>query len=855
MSLQERFKQQAVATIQAHQLSAAGNCHAALGTCTGKPPLTLDRAHAGVDRTFGACYQRMCHCPVKCGKLNCEHVKVCPQRCGKYNCEHLNVNVDVRTGPAGHKVCPYNCGKPNCEHLNVNVDVRTGPAVPHKVCPYNCGKPNCEHLNVNVDVRTSHGGHKVCPYNCGKPNCEHINVNVHVQQTGVRKCPYNCGVPNCVHLLPLPPPATNCKYVCPYPSGRRVTGYRTNPYTGEVYELTENLLPPPTTEKGALLRSSYLRSHPRLVALQGGYDTVRKDLHRTEQNLDVRGDCISDAKLAKNGPNLFGDQQYADARRQIANQFIGRDLYWNRNGYLPEAQQLGKERAFGFVGYQQMYRVIPPLVPTQQLDTIPAPQPVSECTTKLSAGETRHLQFTQLGAQSCASSIDHSIVAPSTARPLPYVPTVRQEGSMLDTIVRQANSKERQSITETIIPTVSSTVLSAVTPILANLNHVRRTDSSPLQYNGSVESSTSHATVMYPNPSQSGSNDSQPSTLIAPVTGSFGTVVPGTVAINRSDSFQTSYNGTVSGPSASIAGPGVVNINRNDSAPSNLQGSIEGPTAGRVSGYDPINVQGSRGNCNDQVMMPMSVSSNVEAQGPILTNTDVLLKDRSTTFGQQGYQTVSLDAAGMIVPGTVSMSPERAQSGYIGTAQSANQSFTAIPGQSSEILKNGPMEQHRQGLVMPVVEHSAVPALSGPRNTAALVGNTETFNHTSLYRNAYSTNTHSAPSKDRLQCRENSTGRDMVHFGTSRLILGNAPSMYPGQRADDIRSDLPTPTNSRKGLSKTNNLDREVYNITRPTLYRADSRECFTPSSSRVQVEQALLQRSYIPGSNINSMR
>lgn len=236
----------------------------------------------------------------------------------------------------------------------------------------------------------------------------------------------------------------------PYPNGREVVGVRVDPWTGESFELTQNVMPPPNTEKGQRPWSSIARRHPRMVQLMGGYDRVN-DAHRKEANLGYLQDLAemsiqnvtsnvqtSQANVAKwaaaqidaecqlDGPDggprsvtiedkLFGPvnpvtgarsttiripsaqeaqqqlvqsmdnefmkraslagriqpntQPYVEPVRKIQQNLVKQDLYHNRNGLLPD-KQIGREVPYGYVGYQNMARFLPYVIPTQQLDTI-----------------------------------------------------------------------------------------------------------------------------------------------------------------------------------------------------------------------------------------------------------------------------------------------------------------------------------------------------------------------------------------------------------------------------------------------------------------------------------------------------
>lgn len=213
-----------------------------------------------------------------------------------------------------------------------------------------------------------------------------------------------------------------------YPQGKAVVGVRTDPWTGETFQMTQNLLPPPNTEKGQRPLSSIMRRPPQMVLWEGGYDRVtnqrRKEVNLTgmgalqemaiqNSQLDAQlrnpqlfkaqqaaNNCgrmptiaeaailnaqaihdantmtkQADAEFFKNasrmGPNVFGDRYIAPIVRDIQQKYVGQDIYHNRNSFVPQNPTLGKEVPYGFVGKVNMVRFIPSLIPTQELDKLP----------------------------------------------------------------------------------------------------------------------------------------------------------------------------------------------------------------------------------------------------------------------------------------------------------------------------------------------------------------------------------------------------------------------------------------------------------------------------------------------------
>lgn len=193
----------------------------------------------------------------------------------------------------------------------------------------------------------------------------------------------------CAKIVPMTPATVAdalmndlvCKksYAAPYPIGKEIFAVRRDPYTGIIEELTHNVMPPPTTERGERLPSTLCREHPRMTALQGGYNRPFKN-SKTEQNFSGLLDLQEMANgnyeqfwrnASRAGQPVEGTaailEQQVREQRQLLN---GRDLYHNKNGFLPEVQQMGKELPFGFIGNVEMARYLPALIPTQKLDLV-----------------------------------------------------------------------------------------------------------------------------------------------------------------------------------------------------------------------------------------------------------------------------------------------------------------------------------------------------------------------------------------------------------------------------------------------------------------------------------------------------
>ena len=343
----------------------------------------LTRAHAvATDGSFG---RRTCNlvcppqthyfrpepCPIMCGKYHCRHL--CPVKCNKDSCEHH---------------CPFNCKqKFPCIHITnivTNNVVANGPVSISNASATAIGGGAA---NASAASASSIGGGAAaaaasvaCRFGCSQKPCIHTFCPCGLVGCTHKVCPYNCGTPFCSHL-PLMPPRPlgqgvpvyiNEKSVCPWPEGRQVMESEwKDPWTGCTYELTQNLLPPPNTERGERLPSMLNRAHPQLVAHQGYYAKPTNQ-SRVETNLSYMSPSsgLTEAKQALAGrPTTHDIASKAAIVRGMTNSYVARDLYWNKNGFVPEAPDpFAKQRPFGFVGYQNVYRPEIPLPKTQELD-------------------------------------------------------------------------------------------------------------------------------------------------------------------------------------------------------------------------------------------------------------------------------------------------------------------------------------------------------------------------------------------------------------------------------------------------------------------------------------------------------
>lgn len=137
-------------------------------------------------------------------------------------------------------------------------------------------------------------------------------------------------------------------------------GVMTNANTGQTFELWQNALPPPTTNKYTVDPKTIKRPHVQLIRCNGGLDPSRPLLQKTEVCNIMPG--------IDGGPNVWGPQLYAGKTRALAEQYYKRDLFMNRNGDHPTDIGFSREVPAGFVGYNFMPRFAPTMPATQVLD-------------------------------------------------------------------------------------------------------------------------------------------------------------------------------------------------------------------------------------------------------------------------------------------------------------------------------------------------------------------------------------------------------------------------------------------------------------------------------------------------------
>ena len=142
------------------------------------------------------------------------------------------------------------------------------------------------------------------------------------------------------------------------PSELRVaTGIMVNSYTGQAYETFEDDVPPPNTNRQTWEPYQMQHTNPKLVALQGGYDSSQPYVHKVEVAEDQYG---PDA-----GRNVFGEQLYADRVRVELEQRNTAQTFNNRDGQY-SIEPAWDKRPMGFVGQVFAPRYFPYLPATER---------------------------------------------------------------------------------------------------------------------------------------------------------------------------------------------------------------------------------------------------------------------------------------------------------------------------------------------------------------------------------------------------------------------------------------------------------------------------------------------------------
>lgn len=162
-------------------------------------------------------------------------------------------------------------------------------------------------------------------------------------------------------MSPLHSPYTANLYSSPVLDSERreSTGILVNPYTGNMYETFMDDIPPPNTDK-SIPRERFEMTNPKMIQMFGGLDPNRK--------LPSKKEICQDIPDASHGPNVWGDQLYADRRRAELQQRAMRDVWNHRDGDYSTTPVMD-EVPVGYVGYVPAYRPIPYLPATNRNST------------------------------------------------------------------------------------------------------------------------------------------------------------------------------------------------------------------------------------------------------------------------------------------------------------------------------------------------------------------------------------------------------------------------------------------------------------------------------------------------------
>lgn len=137
---------------------------------------------------------------------------------------------------------------------------------------------------------------------------------------------------------------------------RKSTGVIVNSYTGKMFETFEEDVPPPNVDK-EIAKESLEKTNPFLIWRQGGRDPNRVAPNKKE--------VCQDLPRKDDGPNVWGDQLYADRRRSELQTRVMRDIWSHRDGDH-SVESVDDRRSVGYVGYQPAYRPLPYLPATQK---------------------------------------------------------------------------------------------------------------------------------------------------------------------------------------------------------------------------------------------------------------------------------------------------------------------------------------------------------------------------------------------------------------------------------------------------------------------------------------------------------
>jgi hypothetical protein len=139
-------------------------------------------------------------------------------------------------------------------------------------------------------------------------------------------------------------------------------GTLANPYTGQVYELFENQLPPGDRDY-SLAKTQLKNINPQLLNLQGRYN----DHNPPKRKKELDGSVFKPVS-ARGGCNVFGPQLYT---KQINDQMADiamRSLYNNRGGDQVVEPAFANERPANQFGLNPRVRFNPYIVPTNELE-------------------------------------------------------------------------------------------------------------------------------------------------------------------------------------------------------------------------------------------------------------------------------------------------------------------------------------------------------------------------------------------------------------------------------------------------------------------------------------------------------
>lgn len=132
---------------------------------------------------------------------------------------------------------------------------------------------------------------------------------------------------------------------------RLSTGVMINTYTGQMYEMFENDVPPPDLDVSRDHTEEQLtHTNPFLIWKQGNRDPNRDEPNKTE--------VLAYQPNADGGCNVWGDQLYADRIRSELQIRAARDVWQNRNGDVPIEAVIDRHPN-GYLGFVPAARYFP----------------------------------------------------------------------------------------------------------------------------------------------------------------------------------------------------------------------------------------------------------------------------------------------------------------------------------------------------------------------------------------------------------------------------------------------------------------------------------------------------------------